>query len=128
MKLENIDLRNYPGSEKVYMSGRIFAELRVAMRQVNLTPTVRVDADGNKTVRENAPVMVYDTSGVYTDPSVEIDINAGLPRMRESWTARRDDLEQLPDITSEYGRQRQADPPLDAIRFPHRYAPRRGKA
>ena len=48
MKLENIDLRAYPGSEKTYMKGERFPELRVGMRQVNLTPTVKIDADGNK--------------------------------------------------------------------------------
>ena len=127
MKLENIDLRAYPGSEKTYMKGERFPELRVGMRQVNLTPTVKIDADGNKTMRQNAPVTVYDTSGVYTDPNVEIDINRGLPRMRSQWLDKRDDLERLPSITSEYGRMREADASLDAIRFPQRHAPLRGK-
>ncbi|MDE6489883.1 MAG: phosphomethylpyrimidine synthase, partial [Muribaculaceae bacterium] len=64
MEIANIDLHSYPGSEKVYMDGTLFP-IRVGMRRVNLTPTVKV-VDGEKTVRENAPVYVYDTSGVYT--------------------------------------------------------------
>lgn len=125
MKIENIDVNSYPGSEKVYIDGELHP-IKVAMRRVNLTPTVRI-VDGEKLTRQNVPVYVYDTSGVYTDPAVEVDINEGLPRIREEWTARRDDLERLPHITSDYGRMREADSSLDAIRFAHRYAPLRAK-
>lgn len=123
MKIENINVNSYPGSEKVYIDGELFP-IKVAMRRVNLTPTVDV-VNGEKIMTENAPVYVYDTSGVYTDPNVKIDINEGLPRIREAMIANRDDLEQLPRITSEYGRMREDDPALDNIRFAHRYAPRR---
>lgn len=47
--------------------------------------------------------------------------------MREEWIASRDDLEQLPSITSDYGKARETDKSLDNIRFAHRYAPRRAK-
>lgn len=124
MKIENIDVNSYPGSEKVYVDGTMHPDVRVAMRRINLTPTVKIVND-ERLVRQNAPVYVYDTSGVYTDPAVKVDINEGLPRLREKWISRRDDLEQLPEITSEYGRMREADKSLDSIRFAHRYAPRR---
>ena len=126
MKIENIDVNSYPGSEKVYIDGEIHP-IKVAMRRVNLTPTVNMNK-GERIMTDNDPVYVYDTSGVYTDPAVEININEGLPRIREELTARRDDLEQLPRITSEYGRMREEDRSLDPIRFAHRYAPRRAKA
>ena len=126
MKIENIDVNSYPGSEKVYIDGEIHP-IKVAMRRVNLTPTVNMNK-GEKIMTDNDPVYVYDTSGVYTDPTVKININEGLPRIREELTARRDDLEQLPRITSEYGRMREEDRSLDPIRFAHRYAPRRAKA
>lgn len=125
MKIENIDVHSYPNSEKIYMKGKQYP-INVAMRRINLTPTVKV-VDGEKIIHENAPVYVYDTSGVYTDPAVKTDINAGIPRIRESWIARRDDIEQLEAITSEYGRQREQDKSLDNIRFAKRYAPRRAK-
>ncbi len=125
MKIENIDVHSYPGSEKVYMNGSIHP-VRVAMRKVNLTPTVKVSGD-EKITRQNEPVYVYDTSGVYTDPNVKIDINAGIPRIREEWISKREDLERLDGITSEYGRQREADKSLDSIRFARRYAPYRAK-
>ncbi|HBI58920.1 MAG: phosphomethylpyrimidine synthase ThiC [Duncaniella sp.] len=124
MKIENIDVNSYPGSEKVYVDGTLHPDVRVAMRRINLTPTVKIVND-ERLVRQNAPVYVYDTSGVYTDPAVNVDINEGLPRLRETWISRRDDLEQLPEITSEYGRMREADKSLDSIRFARRYAPRR---
>lgn len=125
MKIENIDCRAYPGSEKVYIDGQIHP-VRVAMRRINLTPTVKI-VDGERVVRENAPVYVYDTSGVFTDPDCEIDINKGIPRLRDRWLDTRDDLERLPALTSEYGRRREADRSLDSIRFANRHLPRRAK-
>lgn len=125
MEIENINISSYPSSEKIHIPGKIHP-VKVAMRQINLTPTVKV-INGEKVTTENAPVTVYDTSGPYTDPAITIDINKGLPRMREEWIASRDDLEQLPSITSDYGKAREADKSLDNIRFAHRYAPRRAK-
>ncbi len=115
----------YPNSEKVYVSGKLH-DIRVAMRKVNLTDTVNI-MDGKRVVRHNDPVYLYDTSGAFTDPAVEIDLDKGLPRMREAWVAARNDTEQLPEISSEYGRRRQADKSLDAIRFKHLHLPRRAK-
>lgn len=125
MEIENINISSYPSSEKIHIPGTIHP-VKVAMRQINLTPTVKI-INGEKVTTENAPVTVYDTSGPYTDPAITIDINKGLPRMREEWLASRDDLEQLPSITSDYGKAREADKSLDNIRFAHRYAPRRAK-
>ena len=117
----------YPNSEKVYLNGQLYPDLRVAMRQVNLTPTVTKDADGTKHYKENAPVMVYDTSGPYSDPQAEIDLKEGLPRLREAWIKERGGVEQLPEFTSEYCRARLADHSLDSLRFHHHHLPLRGK-
>lgn len=125
MEINNINLHSYPGSEKIYIHGKIH-DIKVAMRKVNLTPTVKI-INGERMVRENAPVYVYDTSGPYTDPAITTDINLGLPRTREAWIASRDDIELLDGITSEYGRRREADKSLDSIRFAHRHAPRRAR-
>ena len=73
---------SYPGSEKIYIDGQLFP-IKVGMRRINLTPTVTIDSDGNKTFTKNDPVYVYDTSGVYTDPNVKIDINKGISRIRQ---------------------------------------------
>ena len=85
---------------------------------MNLTPTVTV-VDGKKVMTPNAPVYVYDTSGPFSDPNIEIDLKKGLPRMRESWITSRGDVEQLPSITSEYGKMRRDDHSLDHLRFEH---------
>lgn len=126
MKIENIDVHSYPGSEKFYMDGELHP-IRVAMRKVNLTPTAKKNPDGTTSLTDNGSVLVYDTSGVYTDPAVKVDINEGIPRLREQWIAQRNDIEQLPDISSEYGRARRDDPKLRDIRFPRDYKPRRAK-
>ena len=75
---------NYPSSEKVYLSGKLYPEIKVGMRKVSLTPTITVEG-GERRVEPNDPVYVYDTSGPYSDPNVEIDLEKGLPKLRQSW-------------------------------------------
>lgn len=118
---------NFPGSEKVYVSGTMYPEIKVGMRKVKLTPTVHVGADGTRTEESNGDVYIYDTSGPYSDPQVEIDLKKGLPRLREEWILSRGGVERLKDVTSEYGRMRQADRSLDHLRFEHIALPYRAK-
>ena len=115
----------YPSSEKVYMEGTLFPEIRVAMRKVNLTPTVTKDKNGEKHFSENAPVYVYDTSGAYSDPKVEINLKRGLPRLREPWILKRGGVEKLSQQSSEYCRERLANKSLDELRFQHSALPYR---
>lgn len=117
----------YPDSEKVYLNGTLYPDLRVGMRRVNLTPTVSIDAEGRRVERPNAPVYVYDTSGPYSDRNIDIDLKKGLPRLREPWILKRGGVERLPEISSEYGRQRRNDHSLDALRFEHIALPLRAK-
>lgn len=117
---------SYPSSEKVYIPGNIHKDIKVAMRRVKLTPTVSI-VNGEKKIKENSPIYVYDTSGPFSDPNAEIDLKKGLPRLREEWISRRNDTEQLPGLTSEYGRERLADKSLDSLRFEHIRMPLRAK-
>ncbi|MBQ1697850.1 MAG: phosphomethylpyrimidine synthase, partial [Bacteroidales bacterium] len=117
----------YPGSEKIYMQGQIYPDIKVGMRKITLTPTVTIDSDGNKKFEENAPVVVYDTSGAFGDAAQTVDLKKGLPRMREPWIIKRGGVERLPEITSEYGKARLADKSLDALRFEHIQLPLRAK-
>lgn len=117
---------SYPSSEKIYIEGDI-NKIRVGMRKINLLDTVTLDSEGERVFKKNNPVIVYDTSGPYSDPKIPIDTNEGLPRIREGWSRRRKDLIQLPGLTSAYGRERLADPKLDALRFPKHYLPYRAK-
>ena len=117
--MDNLMKIKYPSSEKVYMEGTLFPEIRVAMRKVNLTPTVTKDKNGEKHFSKNAPVYVYDTSGAYSDPKVEINLKRGLPRLREPWILKRGGVEKLSQQSSEYCRERLANKSLDELRFQH---------
>ncbi len=117
--MDNLMKIKYPSSEKVYMEGTLFPEIRVAMRKVNLTPTVTKDKNGEKHFSENTPVYVYDTSGAYSDPKVEINLKRGLPRLREPWILKRGGVEKLSQQSSEYCRERLANKSLDELRFQH---------
>ena len=116
----------FPNSEKVYIQGTLFPEIKVGMRKVILTPTVDV-VNGEKVMTPNEDVLVYDTSGLFSDTSVEIDLRKGLPRMRESWILKRGDVEKLSGITSKYGQARRDDRSLDHLRFEHIALPYRAE-
>lgn len=125
MKISDIDVSSYPNSEKIHIPGKLHP-IKVAMRKVKQYPTVKI-VDGVRKEYPNEDIVIYDTSGPYTDPVYHYDINKGLPRTRTEWVEHRNDTEILPELTSEYGRQRLADKNLDAIRFPVRHLPRRAK-
>ncbi len=120
--VDQASVQPFPRSRKVYIEGSR-PDIRVPMREIALddTPT----AFGGE---RNAPLYVYDTSGPYTDPAVEIDVRKGLSPLREQWVLERDDTEQLAQLTSEYGRARAADLRLDELRFELTRKPRRAKA
>src|SRR5574343_711934 len=101
-----------PNSRKVYIEGSR-PDIQVPMREISQSDTP-TGMGGEK----NPPIFVYDCSGPYSDPAARIDIRNGLPALRAPWIAERGDTEQLPDLTSEYGRQRAADKSLDELRFP----------
>ena len=125
MEFTDINISSYPNSEKIYIDGTLFP-IKVGMRKINLTPTVKIE-NGEKKITPNAPVVVYDTSGAYTDKNIKTDINEGLPRLREQLIADRNDTVQLDSITSDYGKTRLQDKTLDGIRFKKQYKPRKAK-
>ncbi|MBO9638450.1 MAG: phosphomethylpyrimidine synthase ThiC [Siphonobacter aquaeclarae] len=112
------------GSRKVYVQGE---RVRVAMREIELGDTVSF-VNGKEVRQPNAAVTVYDTSGPYTDPAVDIDLKKGLPRLREAWITEREDVDRLDAFTSAYANERLARTELDALRFEHLTTPYRAKA
>jgi phosphomethylpyrimidine synthase len=107
--------RPYPGSRKVYVTGSR-RDIRVPMREIRLD-----DTRTQTGAESNAPLLVYDTSGPYTDPAIGIDLHAGLPCVRTRWIVERGDTEELPGFTSDYGRAR------SPINFPRLRRPRRAR-
>ncbi len=110
------------GSTKVYVQGSR-PDIQVPMREIH-----QDDTPASFGTEQNPPIPVYDTSGPYTDPNVEIDLLKGLENVRSSWIDERDDTRWLDGPSSEYGNQRQNDPALVHLRFEHLRKPRRAKA
>lgn len=103
------------GSKKVYIQGSN-PDIKVPMREIYLQQTSSSDP---KTF------LVYDTSGAYTDDSIAIDIDKGLPKIREKWITERNDVETLKDFSSEYAHTRKNNEKVDSIRFPNIPKPKR---
>ncbi|MAF02904.1 phosphomethylpyrimidine synthase ThiC [Herbaspirillum sp.] len=111
-----------PNSRKIYVTGSR-PDIRVPMREISQADTPAMFGS-----EKNPPIYVYDTFGPYTDPDVKIDIRAGLSTPRLPWILERNDTEELPGPTSEYGQQRLNDPALAELRFNLHRKPRRAKA
>ncbi|MBA6252946.1 phosphomethylpyrimidine synthase ThiC [Colwellia sp. MB3u-55] len=116
--LKNVSDQSFPNSKKVYVQGKIH-DIKVGMREITLSDTLLAGNKDKPTYEKNEPLCVYDTSGFYTDESVDIDVHKGIPRLRESWIDSRGDVELLTSNSSTYAQQRLADDGVDAIRFEH---------
>src|SRR5713101_5411642 len=101
-------------SRKIYVPGSR-SDIRVPMREITLSGG-------------NAPIRLYDTSGLYTDPDAFLDVKLGLPALRLPWINGRGDVEELAGPTSHYRRERDEDPALGGIRFASVRRPLRAKA
>src|SRR3954447_18754507 len=83
-----------PRSRKVHVEGSR-PDIRVPMREISQADTPALFG-----AEKNPPIYVYDTSGPYTDPTVQIDVRSGLPALRAGWIAERGDTEELPGPSS----------------------------
>ncbi len=115
-------LKSFAKSKKVYVAGSR-PDLKVPFREISLS-----DTPSSFGAEKNPPVMVYDTSGPYTDPDYKIDIRNGLPSLRAKWIDERNDTEFLDGPTSLYGHERKTNPELTKMRFNLLRQPRRAKA
>ena len=113
MKVDSIITKGpIPGSRKTYKEGKIH-DIKVPARQIDLSPTVCK----NGVTEENPPVYVYDTTGPYTDPEMDINIGEGLPGIRKDWILGRGDVKEQSSLSSQYGLERLNDDSLKDIRF-----------
>ena len=114
-------LKSFAKSKKVYVTGSR-PDLKVPFREISLS-----DTPSSFGAEKNPPVMVYDTSGPYTDPDYQIDIRNGLPSLRSQWINERNDTEFLDGPTSIFGHERKTNPDLAQMRFNLLRQPRRAK-
>ena len=114
------------GSRKIHVEGD--HGIRVGMREISLAPTPSHDEENKSKLEVNPSLRVYDTSGPYTDPAIDVDVRQGIPRTREAWIEARDDTELLDAFTSSFTRVRNSDIRLDSLRFSHVRTPRRAKS
>jgi phosphomethylpyrimidine synthase len=120
-QVDEAAIQPLPNSRKIYVQGSR-PDIRVPMRMVTQS-----DTPASFGAEKNPPIYVYDTSGPYTEPGVTIDIRSGLATPRLPWILERDDTEELPGPTSQYGIERLNDPKLAELRFNLHRKPRRAK-
>jgi len=84
-----------PKSKKVYVSGTIHSDIKVPFREISLSASTTVNGNGNgyHIKQDESSLIVYDTSGPYTDPDAKIDIREGLDPIRLPWIIGRGDVE-----------------------------------
>jgi len=115
----------FPKSKKIYVSGKLH-DIKVPMREIELDDSNPSFSSSGKS-SQNISITVYDTSGPYTDPNVDIDVNLGLEPLRMNWIKERGDVMELENFTSEFARRSEADSRVRGIRFKHIRKPLRAK-
>src|SRR5512141_1676480 len=79
-----------PKSKKVYLKGKIFKDINVPMREIELSQTRLHDGS----LENNEPLRVYDPSGLWGDENARCDVKTGLPALRLNWIKDRGDIEE----------------------------------
>ncbi|EOY5692278.1 phosphomethylpyrimidine synthase ThiC [Salmonella enterica subsp. enterica] len=125
--IDTLEGTAFPNSKRIYVTGSQH-DIRVPMREIQLSPTLIGGSKDNPQFEENEAVPVYDTSGPYGDPEVAINVQLGLAKLRQPWIEARADVETLSDRSSAYTRERLTDEGLDALRFTGLLTPKRAKA
>ena len=120
--LDKAALESFENSKKVYIEGST-PDIQVPFREISIS-----DTPSEFGAEKNAPVLTYDTSGPYTDPTSKIDIKNGLIPLRNKWIEDRKDTEQLQGPSSTFGKKRKTDPSLEDMRFNLKRNPKKAMA
>lgn len=115
----------FPKSNKIYVKGRLH-DIEVPMREIYLEDSDPSFANNGESSK-NLSVTVYDTSGPYTDPNINIDVNLGLDPLRMKWIQDRGDVLELDNFSSDFAKRSEADSKIKGIRFKHIRKPLRAK-
>ncbi len=116
--IDSITATPYPNSQKIYVQGSQ-SDIRVPMREITLADSLVGGSKEAPQYQKNEPICVYDTSGIYSDMDITIDLYRGLPRLREGWIAARQDNQILDQVSSDFAKMRLADTSLDELRYGH---------
>ncbi len=84
------DELRYPGSRRIYVNGKLYPELQVAMREVRQEDSLFPDGS----TEPNAPVRIYDCSGPWGDEAFHGDASEGIPALRHEWIRARGDVQE----------------------------------
>ncbi|MCB6780390.1 MULTISPECIES: phosphomethylpyrimidine synthase ThiC [Citrobacter] len=125
--IDTLEGTAFPNSKRIYITGSQ-PDIRIPMREIQLSPTLIGGSKDNPQFEENEAVPVYDTSGPYGDPDVAINVQQGLAKLRQPWIVARNDSEELDVRSSAYTKERLADDGLDELRFTGLLTPKRAKA
>jgi phosphomethylpyrimidine synthase len=79
-----------PASKKIYVEGVLHPEIRVPMREIEVSDTKSYTG----AIEKNAPVRVYDCSGPWGNPAFTGTSDEGLPALRREWILKRGDVEE----------------------------------
>ena len=82
-----------PASRKIYVQGKKHGDVRVPMREISISSSAH-GSPHNGEGKAGRPLVVYDTSGPYTDPTARVDIRKGLEPLRLEWIKARGDVEE----------------------------------
>ncbi|MGH7902136.1 MAG: phosphomethylpyrimidine synthase ThiC, partial [Thermodesulfobacteriota bacterium] len=115
----------FPRSRKIYVKGKLH-DVKVAMREIEVDDRDLIFSN-NGELKGQFSLAVYDTSGPYTDPHIEIDIHSGLPHLRDQWILDRGDVERLNDYSSEFVRKNHRSSKIKGIRFKNIRKPLRAR-
>jgi phosphomethylpyrimidine synthase len=76
------------------------SEIKVGMREIMTSKEFTHFSEGKalrSTLESDGGFLVYDTSGFYTDPEMEINLKSGLFKIRKDWIAKREDVQEVPE-------------------------------
>jgi phosphomethylpyrimidine synthase len=116
--IDSITSTPYPNSQKIYVQGSQ-PDIRVPMREITLADSLVGGSKDNPLYQQNEPICAYDTSGIYSDTNITIDLYRGLPRLREGWITARQDNHILDQASSDFAKIRLTDTSLDELRYGH---------
>lgn len=112
----------FPNSRRIYQQGSR-TDIQVPMREIKQGPTLISNTTDTEHYVDNEAIYVYDTSGAYGDPKIQLNVRVGLAKLRANWIAQRKDTETLPVVSSCFTQQRLVDEGLDHLCFEQHLRP-----